>query len=204
MPDALTGASGCWGGRKVPGSAGQLTPVHPEPGTVTSAADGFLAEPQPNDRRARLRSPSSNTSPLDRSSTRAPAVAPRAWARAAEVGPRQVAPRGASSRTTASWRTSGRRCTARCSEPTAAGVRVIGGVTTSAQPRLDGDGGPKSMKAESRRSNPALDVVRVSDMVSPEPLVTQDFGPGNGSRRPQDADARCRSPGQITVRMECQ
>jgi hypothetical protein len=34
------------------------------------------------------------------------------------------------------------------------------------QPRLDGDGGPKSMKAESRRSNPALDVVRVSDIVS--------------------------------------
>jgi hypothetical protein len=57
MPRCVNRASGCWGGRKVPGSAGQLTPVHPEPGTVTSAADGFLAERQPNDRRARLRLP---------------------------------------------------------------------------------------------------------------------------------------------------
>lgn len=41
MPDALTEASGYWGGRKVPGSAGQLTPAHPEPGTVTARHDGF-------------------------------------------------------------------------------------------------------------------------------------------------------------------
>jgi hypothetical protein len=34
------------------------------------------------------------------------------------------------------------------------------------QPRLDGDGGPKCTKAESRRSNGALDVVRMSDKVS--------------------------------------
>ena len=129
---------------------------------------------------------------------------PRAWARAAEVGPRQVAPRGASSRTTASWRTSGRRCTARCSEPTAAGVRVIGWVTTSASRGSTATVVRSARKRKVVDPTPPLTLSGCLTWCQPEPLVTQDFGPGNGSRRPQDADARCRSPGQITVRMECQ
>jgi hypothetical protein len=63
---------------------------------------------------------------------------------------------------------------------------------------------PKCMKAESRRSNGALDVVRVSEMVSAsEPLVTRTLR-RQRQQAPQDAGARCRPPGQITHRMECQ
>jgi hypothetical protein len=166
MPDALTGQAAVGVAARCRARRANSPLSIPSPALLRPRQTAFWRNDSQTTAGRAYGSPSSNTSPLDRSFTRAPAVAPRAWARAAEVGPRQVAPRGASSRTTASWRTSGRRCTARCSEPTAAGVRVIGGVTTSAQPRLDGDGGPKSMKAESRRSNPALDVVRVSDIVS--------------------------------------
>jgi hypothetical protein len=194
MPDALTGQAAVGVAARCRARRANSPLSIPSPALLRPRQTAFWRNHSQTTAGRVYGSPSSNTSPLDRSSTRAPAAAPRAWARAAEVGPRQVAPRGASSRTTASWRTSGRRCTARCSEPTAAGVRVIGGVTTSASR------GSTATVVRSARKRKVVDPTAPLTLsgcltrCQPEPLVTQDFGPGNGSRRPQDAGARCRPP----------